>query len=870
MTAIKSAVKQRTFSSTHNKTHQKSNKNRFSPLDFTVAGPSTVVKISSNPVDLQPFDLEDLTTDEEAEEWIVQNRGKHKQTLDTIAEEPEGMLQFTKEDVKVEMDFWKHSVVCFILGANPPWDVVEDFIHHLWADYGVERVSFLPSGIFLAVWDCQVLGTPMFKLVSKLKQLKQPLKDLNKALFDDVENNALRAWKVLEYTQELLRADPANSDLISSEVAALKEYQDLQKAADSFLLQKSKAIWLKEGYTNSKVFHSYIKGRQAKNKVFRITNDHGQWINDADQIQASFLAFYQTLLGTADQVQPVNIQVVQRDFFTHGKLLKQLNHTLVTLIPKVEMPENVTQFRPISCCNVVYKVIAKLLCTRLAAILPHIISPNQGGFIKRRNIIENILVCQDVIRLYKRTAVSPRCMIKVDLRKAYDSVDWGFPKQMMLALNFPPQFLNLIMEYITSASYSLVLNGEQFGHFPGKKGLRQGDPLSPLLFTIAMEYLTRILHFTTDVLDFKFHSLCGKLRLQHLMFADDLLMFSKGDLSSVRVLLRSFVAFSAASGLYMNQQKSNIYFNGVHQHKKAQILSISGCQEGQLPFKYLGVPITAGKLGKRECQALVEKIVEKIRAVGARKCSYAGRLVIVQSVLTSLYSYWANIFLIPKGVLRKIDSICRNYMWDGTSNYVRSPLVSWEQVCVPKLEGGLGIRYSLTWNKATIGKLVWWIYSKPDSLWVKWVHQLYLKGCWLATQTGYTVNSGYEWLRHKEQKVGWAKLVWNSWSLPKHSFLAWLIFRNALNVREKLFRHGITTMNECCICHDAEETVTHLFQQCEYAKLIIAGVSLRMNIPVPTGNGVIWLGRRKWTQIKKSVSIGGILATYHAIWYQRN
>ncbi|XP_074306132.1 uncharacterized protein LOC141641364 [Silene latifolia] len=242
-------------------------------------------------------------------------------------------------------------------------------------------------------------------------------------------------------------------------------------------------------------------------------------------------------------------------------------------------------------------------------------------------------------------------------------------------------------------------------------------------------------------------------------------------------------------------------------------------------------------------------------------------------------------------------------MWDGTSEYMRSPLVAWQQVCLPKTEGGLGIRYSQTWNIATVGKLVWWVYSKPDNLWVKWIHQIYMKGIdwdsyspknhmsgnwkaickvrdifqpgyssgtWLANGGGYTVSSGYEWLRHREQKVGWAKLLWNKWSLAKHSFHCWLIFKNALNVKDKLFRHGISPDDICCICHTAQESVVHLMQHCQYGQLVLTGVCMRFQIPVPVGNALIWIGRRRWSDNQKKTCLCAVMAVYYHIWQQRN
>ncbi|XP_074290503.1 uncharacterized protein LOC141617216 [Silene latifolia] len=437
-----------------------------------------------------------------------------------------------------------------------------------------------------------------------------------------------------EVAKEKLRSNPLDSELIQNELMAASSVRFLDQASYDYLLQKSKATWMENVDKNTKYFHSLIKARQVQNKVLKIADMKGRMCEDATSIQNAFLAFYKELLGSTGETIPVSENVIHlgksctsvqhdlllapisndeikevlfsipshkvagpdgyssaffkdawdtvggslcdavHDFFLNGQLLKQVNHTLISLVPKVALPKNVTEFRPISCCNVVYKCISKLMCNRLARVLPDIISDNQGGFIRGRSIVENILICQDLIRCYNRQSASPRFMLKVDLKKAYDSLNWEFLEQMLISLNFPQQFTGKIMECVRSASYSLSLNGEIFGYFKGRKGLRQGDPLSPLLFKISMEYLSRVLRFTTTTMPFKFHPLCGSLQLSHLMFADDLLLFSKGDIPSIMVLLRSFATFPCASGLQLNPTKTNAYFNGVSSGVKKDILQV--------------------------------------------------------------------------------------------------------------------------------------------------------------------------------------------------------------------------------------------------------------------------------------------------------
>ena len=171
-------------------------------------------------------------------------------------------------------------------------------------------------------------------------------------------------------------------------------------------------------------------------------------------------------------------------FFQKRKMPPFLAETKLILLPEVQNPTHTRDFRQISYYNVLYKCVAKLLCLRLKAVLPHLIHQNHGAFVKDRELLFNILTCQDLVRGYNRKGISPRCIMKIDLYKAFDSVHWQCLKELLTHMKFPPLFISWVMEYITSLSYRVDVNGQIRDIFKGGRGLKQGDPLSPcLLYT---------------------------------------------------------------------------------------------------------------------------------------------------------------------------------------------------------------------------------------------------------------------------------------------------------------------------------------------------------------------------------------------------
>ena len=166
----------------------------------------------------------------------------------------------------------------------------------------------------------------------------------------------------------------------------------------------------------------------------------------------------------------------------------------------------------------------------------------------------------------------------------------------MKGLKFPTKFIHLVMVCVTNPTFSLLTNGMPTGFFKSKRGLRQGDPMSPLLFVLCMEYLTRLMVYIGKQPQFSFHPRCKTLGLNHLCFADDLVLFCKGDHKSIHMILEGLNLFAATTGLKASPTKSNIYGCGMTEQELQRIVDSSGFKVGSLPFRYLGYQLVPRSL----------------------------------------------------------------------------------------------------------------------------------------------------------------------------------------------------------------------------------------------------------------------------------
>ena len=153
-----------------------------------------------------------------------------------------------------------------------------------------------------------------------------------------------------------------------------------------------------------------------------------------------------------------------------------------------------------------------------------------------------------------------------------------------------------------------------------------------------------------------------------------------------------------------------------------------GFQLGMLSVRYLGVPFVTRRLTDRDWKLLVEKMIAKINHWATKFLSYAGCLQLIQSVLYSIQNFWCTQFFLPKSVFKRLNQLCSNFFWKGSSDSKRGARVKWQEVCHSKDEGGLGLKDILSWNQASMIQHLWSIFSKLGSIWIAWIHAYELKG----------------------------------------------------------------------------------------------------------------------------------------------
>jgi ribonuclease HI len=435
--------------------------------------------------------------------------------------------------------------------------------------------------------------------------------------------------------------------------------------------------------------------------------------------------FYQDNWAT---VGPEVCKVVS-NFFISGTFDRDLNSTHIVLIPKIKNPTKVSEYRPISLCNVLYKIISKTLANRLKNILPHVISPNQSAFIPGRLISDNVLATYETLHsMHSRMWGKVGYMaVKLDMSKAYDRVEWAFLEAVMKKIGFADKWIGLVMYCVTTVTYSVIINGAPEGCIKPCRGIRQGDPISPYLFLLCAEALSS--NFTAAGITGAFRGVPTSPkgpRLNHLFFADDSLVFCRATIHDWNCLTRMLEGYEKASGQKMNREKTSIFFSrNTKIEDKEAILQLSGIPATQRYDKYLGLPALVGKSRVREFEGLVEKVRKRVNDWKVNFLSQAGKEVLLKAVVQAIPTYTMSLFLLPKALCKEINLIMGKFWWGHKSNDKKIHWMSWAKMGRSKAQGGMGFRDLCCFNKALLAKQGWRLLQHPDSLVAKIIKAKY-------------------------------------------------------------------------------------------------------------------------------------------------
>ena len=469
--------------------------------------------------------------------------------------------------------------------------------------------------------------------------------------------------------EEAMSSQDPNQELIS---AINNKLLSAYKAEEEFWKQRSRQLWLTLGDKNSGYFHAITRGRTVVNKFSVIEKEDGTPVYEEEGILKVISDYFHLLftskegerettireaikpcisselnqslisLPSEDEIKAAcfsihadkapgpdgfsasffqsnwhtvgsNIVIEVQSFFSSGNLQSSINNTHIRLIPKIQSPQKMVDYRPIALCTVFYKIISKLLSKRLQPVLQTIISENQSAFVPKRAINDNVLITHEALHYLKTSGAKKRCYmaVKTDMSKAYDRIEWEFIKLVMQTMGFHQKWIHWIMQCITTVSYSFLLNGAAQGSVIPHRGIRQGDPLSPYLFILCSEVLSGLCSKAQAEGTLPGLRVAkGSPRINHLLFADDTMFFSRSDSKSCRTLMTILQRYEAASGQMINKAKSAITFSSkTPENIKSKAQLIMGIQRTGGLGKYLGLPELFG----RKKKDLFNQIIDRIR-----------------------------------------------------------------------------------------------------------------------------------------------------------------------------------------------------------------------------------------------------------------
>ncbi|XP_010451797.1 PREDICTED: uncharacterized protein LOC104733977 [Camelina sativa] len=517
-----------------------------------------------------------------------------------------------------------------------------------------------------------------------------------------------------------------------------------------------------------------VSAQEIRQAAFNIKGDSAP---GADGWTGAFFRKYWSTVGT-DIIKEV------QGFFSTGVLPQDWNHTQLCLIPKKPNANQMSDMRPISLCSVLYKIVSKVICTRLTRCLPSLVSETQGAFVAGRLISDNILIAHEVVHALKTHSSFNEDVIavKTDMSKAYDRVEWDFLEHLLLKMGFHNQWVGWIMSCVRSVTFSVLINGGDYGYIKPGRGIRQGDPLSPFLFILCAEALIHSMCRSQQqdrLTGFSFNETCPTI--QHLLFADDSLFICRATKEECEELMRCLKLYGKASGQVINFTKSAITFGKkTSDAVKLMVKQTLNIHEEGGSGSYLGLPECFSGSKQALLGFIGEKLQNRLQGWHAKSLSLGGKEVLLKAVGMALPVYAMSCFRLSKNLCRKLTSAMCKFWWSNCQGKRKIAWIAWKKLCKSKSEGGLGFKDLGDFNQALLAKQAWRILNNPGSLVSRFYKSRYFKRtsfleCGTGSRPSYAWRSilhGRELLKSGLMKSigdGCDTFVWkNKWLFDIH------------------------------------------------------------------------------------------------------
>ena len=537
--------------------------------------------------------------------------------------------------------------------------------------------------------------------------------------------------------------------------------------------QRARVRYLADGDANTRYFHLLAAGRKRKNTITRL-KVNGDFTSSHDAMEQAIFEHFRGVFGTAGHAEgtvdfaalgieqqdlALLEQVVSEEevwnaikalppdraprpdgytgaFYKHSwsvikhdvlaainatlfgdcKAFGRLNGALIVLLPKTADACEPAHYRPITMIHSVAKLISKILALRLAPRMQSLISHEQNAFIRGRSIHDNFKYIQRAAVLLRKTRTS-KILLKLDIAKAFDTVQWSFLLDVLQAMGFGVRWRRWIATLLSTTSSSILLNGQVGRKIRHQRGVRQGDSLSPMLFICAMEVLARLFNAAREAGVLR-NLADGRIRFQCSLYADDVILFAFPNASEATAIKGILQIFEEVSGLATNMAKCSITNIFGAEGILPELQQILGCRIAAFPIRYLGLPLSTTKLPKEQIRRTVDAVERRLPACHGPLMAKSGRLICVKSVLSAVPIYCMLADGLPPWARAEIDRICRRFLWSGKDGDARGKcMVAWKTCTRPKELGGLGIPDLKLVNTAFQAKWIWLQHNDAERAW---------------------------------------------------------------------------------------------------------------------------------------------------------